>query len=61
MIILYIFLGLIAFLLLFAAMMIFIPFKMYIQGTFWDKNPTGQMDTYWIKYFLGAAGTPIEI
>lgn len=54
MIILYIFLGLIACLLLFAAVMIFIPLKMYIQGTFWDKIPTGQMDIYWIKYFLGA-------
>jgi len=54
MIILYIFLGLIAFLLLLAVTMIFIPFKMYIQGTFWDKNPTGQMDIYWLKYFLGA-------
>lgn len=54
MIVLYIFLGLIAFLLLFTAFMIFIPFKMYIKGTYWDKNPTGQMDVYWVKYFLGA-------
>ena len=27
---------------------------MYIHGTFWDKNPIGQMDIFWIKYFLGA-------
>ena len=54
MIVLYIFLGLIAFLLLFTAIMIFIPFKIYIKGTYWDKNPTGQMDVYWIKYFIGA-------
>ncbi|MCK4530214.1 MAG: hypothetical protein KAU44_03485 [Candidatus Marinimicrobia bacterium] len=53
MIVLYIFLGLIAFLLLYATAVIFIPFKMFIKGTYWDKNPTGQMDTYWIKYFLG--------
>ena len=54
MIILYIFLGLLVFLLFLAMLMIFIPFKMYIQGTFWDKNPTGQMDIFWIKYLLGA-------
>jgi len=54
MIVLYIFLGLIAFLLLFTVLAIFIPFKMYIKGTYWDKNPTGQMDVYWIKYYIGA-------
>ncbi|MCF7832711.1 MAG: hypothetical protein K9N05_03935 [Candidatus Marinimicrobia bacterium] len=54
MIVLYIFLGLIGFLLFFAAMMIFIPFKIFIKGTYWDKKPIGQMDVYWIKYFLGS-------
>ena len=54
MIVLYIFLGLLAFMLIFTAIMIFIPFKIYIQGTYWDKNPTGQMDVYWLKYYIGA-------
>jgi hypothetical protein len=54
MIVLYIFLGIIVFFLLFLASIIFIPFKMVAKGTYWDKNPTGQMDVYWIKYFLGA-------
>ena len=54
MIVLYILLGLLLFLLLFLAMVVFIPFKMYTKGTYWDKNPTGQMEVYWIKYFLGA-------
>ena len=52
--VLYVFLGIIAFFLLLSASMIFIPFKMFSKGTYWDKNPTGQMDVYWIKYFLGA-------
>ena len=54
MIVLYILLGLLLFLLLFLVMVVFIPFKMYTKGTYWDKNPTGQMEVYWIKYFLGA-------
>ena len=54
MIILYIFLGIIGFLLLLLAIMLFIPFKIYMKGTYWDKIPAGQMDTYWIKYFIGA-------
>jgi len=54
MIILYIFLGIIGFLLILLAIMLFIPLKIYMKGTYWDKAPAGQMDTYWIKYFMGA-------
>ena len=54
MIILYIFLGIIGFLLFLLAIMLIIPFKIYMKGTYWDKTPAGQMDTYWIKYFIGA-------
>ena len=53
MIVLYIFLGLIAFILLMTAFMILVPLKIYIKGTYWDKKPTGQMDIYWVKYFVG--------
>ena len=54
MIILYIFLGIIIFILLLLAMTLFIPVKTYIMGTFWDKKPTGLMEVYWIKYFFGS-------
>lgn len=54
MIVLYILLGLILFLLLVFGLVLFIPLKTYIKGTYWDKKPTGQMDVYWIKYFFGA-------
>ncbi|MEA2078234.1 MAG: hypothetical protein U9O95_09490 [Candidatus Marinimicrobia bacterium] len=54
MIVLNILLGLLLFILFFMAMMVFIPLKMYTKGTYWDKNPTGQMEVYWVKYFLGA-------
>jgi hypothetical protein len=53
MIVLYIILGILLFLLLFIAFVLFIPLRSYIKGTYWDKKPTGQMEVYWIKYFLG--------
>jgi len=53
-IILYIFIGIILFLLLLLALMLFIPLKTFVKGTYWDKKPTGLMDVYWIKYFLGS-------
>ena len=54
MIILYIFIGIILFTILLLGLMVFIPLKTYIKGTYWDKKPAGQMDVYWIKYFLGS-------
>ena len=54
MIVLYIFLIIILFILLLFGLMLLIPLKTCIKGTYWDKKPTGQMDVYWIKYFIGS-------
>ena len=54
MIILKILLFIIVFLLCWLALMLFLPFRIYIKGTYWNNLPTGQMDVYWIKYILGA-------
>lgn len=54
MIILYIFLGILAFLLLFLAMTLFIPSKTRIQASFWDGDLNATLELYWIKYFFGA-------
>lgn len=54
MILLYILLGILLFLLLFLAFIIFVPFKTYIQGSFWEGDLNAMAEVYWIKYIFGA-------
>lgn len=54
MIVLYILLGIVLFLLFSVAFIIFIPFKTYIQGSYWDNDLHAMAEFYWIKYIFGA-------
>jgi hypothetical protein len=35
------------------AIMLFVPLKIRIQGTYWNKKPAGQLESFWIKYIFG--------
>jgi glutaredoxin len=54
MIILYIFLGLIAFILLFTAFAVFVPFTTHIDIKYWNEQPDVKLELFWIKYVIGA-------
>lgn len=53
MIILYIFLGLIAFILLFTAFAVFVPFRTHIDIKYWNEQPDLKLELFWIKYVMG--------
>lgn len=54
MIVLYIFLGLISFILLFTTFVILVPFKFYLDAAYWNNDPKAKVEVYWIKYIFGA-------